>query len=37
MRFAGKWMEIGKEIMNEVTKTQKTNMVCMCSYVEVSC
>jgi hypothetical protein len=28
MKFADKWMELEKIILNEVTQNRKTNMVC---------
>jgi hypothetical protein len=34
MKFGGKWMEIEKVILNEVTRHRKTNMVCTHLYVD---
>ena len=28
-KFEGKWMEVEKVILSEITKTQKDNMVCV--------
>ena len=33
MKFTGKWMELEKDILNEVTQTQK-DMVCLHLYVD---
>ena len=35
LNFAGKWMELEKIILNEVTQTQKDNIVCNVNIIHI--
>lgn len=37
MKFADKWMAVEKTTLNEVSQTRKTNVICICFYVDISC
>jgi hypothetical protein len=34
MSFAGKWTQLGIIMLNGISQTQKTNIMCFLSYVE---
>jgi hypothetical protein len=34
MSFAGKWMELEINMLSVISQAQKTNIICLCLYVE---